>query len=106
VGADASAVTQMLEQLLGWAAAAAPPGGQVTAGVEQPDGGRPDYVVLTVTHPGLPGPQDDPALAVLRALVESAGGRLWIEPLAGEGIRSSLLLPLSQLPSPASATAG
>jgi signal transduction histidine kinase len=106
VGADASAVTQMLEQLLGWAAAAAPPGGQVTAGVEQPDGGRPDYVVLTVTRPGLPGPQDDPALAVLRALVESAGGRLWIEPLAGEGIRSSLLLPLSQLPSPASATAG
>jgi signal transduction histidine kinase len=98
--AETATVTQILEQLLCQAAEAAPPGSEVVAGIGPAASAQAGFAVLSVAHLGPPGSPDEPAVAVLQGLAESAGGRLWIELQSGQGVRASLLLPLRQTKAP------
>ncbi len=117
IQSDPRALGQAIEQLLRNARTVTPQGGEVTvrARLESSDG-EADYVLLQVTDGGGGiAPQDllqvfaprapgalipglgDPAgeLPRLKSLVESLGGRTWVDSIPGQGVTFSLLLPVA-----------
>lgn len=115
IRSDPRALGQAVEQLLRNARTVTPQGGEVAvrARLESSDG-EVDYVLLQVTDGGGGiAPQDllqvfaprtpgvlipglsDPAgeMPRLKSLVESLGGRTWVDSTPGQGVTFSLLLP-------------
>ncbi len=113
---DAQAIKKVLDQLLNNARTVTPQGGHVLvkARLESSDG-EIDYVLIQVADEGAGiAPQDllkvfsprpagtvipglnDPAAEMprLKGLIESMGGRTWIDSQAGQGTTFNVLLPL------------
>jgi two-component system phosphate regulon sensor histidine kinase PhoR len=125
VRGDEDRLGQVLINLLHNAVKFSPNGGEIVVGVREGEG----EVVIRVSDPGVGVPASDRAriferfykvdrarvrgrggtglgLSIARHVVESHGGRIWVESVEGEGSTFSFTVPLAPTPSgPGKATA-
>ncbi len=121
--AERNALTQILEHLIVHASGASAQGAAIMIRARPQPPGRPAFLQCTVTDQGPEPTTSDPGrgaggsstgrtavtaigeeggdLAMVRALAEAAGGRIWVETDSGEGTAISVLLPISPQEPPA-----
>jgi two-component system NtrC family sensor kinase len=126
VRAEENALLQILVHLLTNASGATPPAGQIVVRSATHPASAPAFVQLSIQDGGsgipapdllrvfhtqqreaarIPGIAEEGAdLAMVRALTETVGGRVWLESEVGKGTTMSVILPLAEAtPEPAPA---
>lgn len=118
VGVEEDALPQILEHLLAHASSVSSAGAEIGLGARTQPEEAPAFLHLWVTDqgPGIAptelglvfgsleagveasaagGPETGGDLAIVKAMTEAAGGRVWVDSLLGEGTTISVLLPIS-----------
>jgi signal transduction histidine kinase len=114
---EEDALPQILEHLLAHASAVSPSGAEIGLGARTQPEESPAFIHLWVKDqgPGIApaelgqvfgslaagaeaaaaGPEPGGDLAIVKAMTEAAGGRVWVDSVLGEGATISVLLPIT-----------